>query len=613
MTKKQKRLLIRIIVSAVLFISVLITERLLQPHRLTALALYLIPYLTAGSDVLIGCIKNLFRGRLFDEQLLMTIATVGAIIIGEYPESVFVMVFYQTGELFQSIAVGKSRRSITSLMELAPEEATVLRDGEEKTVFPEEVAVGEHIFVRPGEKIPLDSTVIKGEAAVDMRALTGESAPVDIYEGCQVKAGSICLTGSLELKADREYSDSTAAKILELVENSSLNKARTEKFLTRFSRVYTPAVVLCALVVAIVPSVITGQWSEWVYRALIFLVVSCPCALVISVPLSYFGGIGAASSKGILIKGANYLEALGNAKYFAFDKTGTLTTGEFTVSRLLPENGFSEKELISLASTAECYSNHPLAQAIVKYADNIIKPDSITEYPGLGIKASRDGKTILAGNRRFLENNKISIPEDITGTAVYVALEGVYCGAVRLCDSPKENVREALSQLEKLGVSKIFMLTGDNALSAKETAKATGISHLKADLLPRDKAEFVKKLCEEKKSNETVVFAGDGINDAPVLSLTDVGIAMGGAGSDAAIEAADVVIMDDNIEKCAVAVKIAKKTKGIVRQNVTLALGIKFLVLILAGIGIADMWIGVLADVGVAILAILNAMRTLKQ
>ena len=613
MTKKQKKLLLRIIISLVLFLAVAVIDKTVQPHRIIVLSMYLVPYFIAGYDVLLACIKKISRGKFFDEEFLMTIATVGALVVGEYPESVFVMVFYQAGELFQKIAVGKSRRSVSSLMELAPDCATVLTDEGEDTVFSEEVSVGDTVIVRPGEKIPLDGVITEGESSLDMKALTGESTPVDVCTGTEVKSGSINLTGTLKIEVLKAFSESTASKILELVENSTLNKAKTEKFLTKFSRVYTPAVVIAAVLLAVIPSIITGDWQTWLYRALIFLVVSCPCALVISVPLSYFGGIGGASSKGILIKGASFLEALGNVSTFVFDKTGTLTTGEFSVDGVFPSDGFTEKELLSLTARAEYYSNHPLAKGIVKAAGSITPPDSIREYPGGGVEAVIDGKTVLSGNARFLTEKGIDVPEDtVTGTAVLTAADGKYAGLISLYDAPKTGAKETVEELHSLGVRKTVMLTGDKKEAARAVADETGIREYKASLLPSDKADYVKKLCEDSRKG-SVAFVGDGINDAPVLALSHVGIAMGGVGSDAAIEASDVVIMDDHIEKCALAVKIAKKTRRIVRENVVFALGVKFLVLILAAAGLTNMWVGVFADVGVAVLAILNAMRTLKS
>ncbi len=611
MTKKQKKQLIRISVSAVLFIFVFVLEHIADINTYILLALYLLPYLAAGYDVVLGSVKNIIKGKIFDEQFLMTVATAGALVIGEYPESVFVMLFYQVGELFQSIAVGKSRRSISALMELCPDEAVVLRNGAEEIVFPEEISIGETIIVRPGEKIPLDGVISEGESALDMSALTGESAPVDVYGGKNVNAGSINLTGILYIEVQKEYSESTASKILELVENSSLNKAKSEKFLTRFAKYYTPAVVISAVLLALIPSLITGNVSEWVYRALIFLVVSCPCALVISVPLSFFSGIGRASSQGVLVKGANYLETLANASTFVFDKTGTLTTGKLSVSKVCPAGDISENELITLAASAEYHSSHPVAKGIVSLCPDVKPLRDVQEYPGLGVCASDESVTVLAGNSRFMEKNNIQITCNSVGaTAIYVAKDGKYMGYISFSDTLKENTAETVKELKKNGINRIIMLTGDSEYAAKETAEKLGITEYKAGLLPQDKAEFVKKLCSERGRNEAVVFVGDGINDAPVLALSDVGIAMGGIGSDAAIEAADIVIMDDKTEKCLVGIKTAKRTKTKVRQNVIFALTAKFAVLVLASLGIANMWLGVLADVGVAVIAIINATKS---
>lgn len=611
MTKKQKKRLVRIIAGLLLFIGVFIVERAFSPAPLIVILLYLVPYFVSGYDVLAGCIKNILRGKVFDEEFLMTVATVGAIAVGEYPESVFVMLFYQAGELFQNIAVGKSRKSISELMELFPEEATVIRDGKEETVFPEEISAGEILLVRAGEKIPVDSVIIEGDSALDMKALTGESAPVDVYEGISVKAGSINLTGILKLRAEKEQSESTAAKILELVENSTLNKAKSEKFLTRFSRIYTPCVVILAFFIALIPSLITGDWRDWVYRALIFLVVSCPCALVISVPLSFFGGIGCASKHGILVKGAAFLETLGKADVFVFDKTGTLTTGEFTVNGVFPEKGFSQAELLEAAASAEYHSSHPLARGIKNSAESLTVPESVKEFSGLGLEAVINGKKVLAGNKRFLTINEIdAIPDEEDSTCVYVACDNKYMGKISLCDTPKAGAEKTVSLLKNEGVSKIVMLTGDSEKAARLVADKLGIKEYKAGLLPSDKAEEVKKLLKNKKKNRSVIFVGDGINDAPVLALSDVGIAMGGVGSDAAIEAADIVIMDDSPEKCALGIKIAERTLKIVKQNMVFALTVKFLVLILASVGLTSMWLGVIADVGVAVIAILNSVRT---
>lgn len=608
LTKKQKKLLIRIIVSAILFLPVLAVEHTVEMNPYILLLLYLLPYGVAGYDVLAGSAKNIIHGKVFDEQFLMTIATVGALVVGEYPESVFVMVFYQLGELFQSIAVGKSRRSISALMDLCPDEATVIRNGEAETVFPDEVEVGETIRVCPGEKIPLDGIVTEGESAVDMSALTGESAPADIYTGKNVSAGSINLTGTLYVKVSKEASESTASKILELVENSSLNKAKSEKFLTTFAKYYTPAVVIGAVLLALIPSVITGNVSEWVYRALIFLVVSCPCALVISVPLAYFSAIGKASSKGVLVKGSNYIESLAKASTFVFDKTGTLTTGSLSVSGVYPADGISEKQLLSVAASAEYYSNHPIAKSVTAYCGDVRPFEDIREFPGLGVSASDKNMTVLAGNLRFMEKNNIEVPHcSENATCIYVARDGEFFGYITFTDTLKKNSADTISELKSNGIKRVIMLTGDTESAAKESAQKLGITEYKAGLMPQEKAEFVKKLCSERRKNETVVFVGDGINDAPVIALSDVGIAMGGIGSDAAIEAADIVIMDDKPEKCLDGIRISKRTARKVRQNVIFALTVKFAVLFLASFGIANMWLGVIADVGVAILAIINA------
>lgn len=609
MSKKQKKLLYRIIISFVLFLGVIAAEKVFSPHKYIIIAAFLVPYFVAGYDVLRDCLKNVFRGKLFDETFLMTIATVGAFVIGEYPESVFVMLFYQVGELFQSVAVGKSRRSIKDLMELFPDEATLIRDGEEQTVFPEEICEGDVLLVRPGEKIAVDSIITEGDSSLDMKALTGESAPVEVKTGDSVKAGCINLTGVLTVRAEKEYSESTAAKILELVENSTLHKAKTEKFLTRFSKYYTPAVVILAVLVAVIPSLITGDWKEWVYRALIFLVVSCPCALVISVPLSYFSGIGLSSKHGILIKGASYLEALEKAGTFVFDKTGTLTTGQFRVSEIFPEDGFTKKELLDITASAEYYSSHPLARGIISSAGEITPPEDVKESSGFGVEATVQGRKILAGSRRFLSENAVSVPDaKELRTAVFVATDGKFSGVISLQDTEKEGSLKAVSALKNMNIRNIVMLTGDNSSAAEITARSLGIPQYEAGLLPADKVEKVRELCEKREKNRTVIFVGDGINDAPVLALSDVGIAMGGVGSDAAIEAADIVIMDDSIEKCSLAVKIAKMTEKKVRQNVFFALFVKFAVLLLSALGITNMWLGVIADVGVAVAAIINAV-----
>lgn len=613
MTNKQKKLLLRIVVSAALFLFVFVFEHLFSINKWILLVAYLIPFFVAGYDILLKSVKGIANGSIFDENFLMSLATVGALIIGEYHEAVFVMLFFQTGEFFQNFAVEKSRKSISELMDISPESAVVLRNGEAEEVFPEEVGVGEYIIVRAGEKIPLDGKIVDGNSAIDTRALTGESVPVEVGVGSDVLGGCINLSGTVKIQTTKEYSDCTVAKILELVENSSINKAKREQFITKFAKYYTPTVVVCAVLLAVIGSVVTGDISAWIYRALIFLVVSCPCALVISVPLSFFGGIGGASSKGILVKGANYLEALADVESVVFDKTGTLTTGSFQVEKVMSENGFSEEDLLSFAASAEYYSLHPLAEAIRNKAEKIQKPASTTELAGFGVKADINSKTVLVGNLALMKKENIvcdAVEEN--GTSVFVAADGIFVGSIVLSDTVKESSFNAISSLKKAGVKNIVMLTGDSQNAAINISEKLGISQVFHSLLPQDKVEIVEKLLSKKSKKATLVFVGDGINDAPVLSRADVGIAMGGVGSDAAIEAADAVIMDDNLEKVSLVIKIAKRTRSIVRQNVVFALGIKFAVLIFSALGFTNMWVGVLADVGVAVVAILNAMRTLK-
>lgn len=614
MTKKQKKLLIRVISGCVIFAAVFAVQRLTDFNTYIYLLLYLIPYLITGYDVLYKCLKGIIRADFLDEAFLMTLATVGALIIGEYPESVFVMVFYQVGELFQSLAVERSRRSISSLMNIRPDFATVLRDGVEEEVLPEEVVPGDVVVVRPGEKIPVDGTVLEGSSALDTKALTGESVPLDVKQGDKVVSGSINMSGILKLTAEKSYAESSVAKILELVENSSLNKAKSENFITKFAKYYTPAVVIGALLLAIIPSIITKEPKTWIYRALIFLVVSCPCALVISVPLSFFGGIGGASTKGILIKGANYLEAINNTETVVFDKTGTLTTGTFSVTEIHPADGFSREELLRYASSAEYYSNHPIAVSLKNAAQgNIAEPRDTKEISGFGIAANVNGKRVLCGNRKLMEENHIEYkPLTAGGTVVYTAVDGKYAGAAIIEDTVKNTTVEALDALKELGVTKTVMLTGDRKEAAEAVNKKLGLSEIHYELLPEDKVAVMDKICSDKDKKGTVIFVGDGINDAPVLTRADVGIAMGALGSDAAIEAADMVIMDDDPAKIAVAIKISKKTRRIVLENVIFALTVKFAVLVFAAFGLTNMWVGVLADVGVAVIAILNAMRNLR-
>lgn len=614
MTKKQKKLLIRVIVGCILLAAVFITEKLTEWNNWIYLILYLIPYFITGWDVLYKCIKGILRGDFLDEAFLMTLATIGALIISEYPEAVFVMVFYQIGELFQSLAVERSRKSISALMDIRPDSATVLRDGAEEEVLPEEVVPGDTVIVRPGEKIPVDGEVLSGTSALDAKALTGESVPIDVKPGDSVVSGSINMSGILKITAKKTYGESSVAKILSLVENSSFNKAKSENFITKFAKYYTPAVVIGALLLAIIPSIVTGEPKTWIYRALIFLVVSCPCALVISVPLSFFGGIGGASTKGILIKGANYLEAINNTSTVVFDKTGTLTTGTFKVTEVHPADGFDKDSLLKYASSAEFYSNHPIAISLKEAAESsAAEPQDAKEISGFGIEAIVDGKKVLCGNHKLMDSNNIAF-EKLTkgGTVVYTAVDGKYAGAVVIEDTVKPTSAQALKELKELGVSKTVMLTGDRREAAESVNAKLGLSEIHYELLPEDKVAVMDKMCTQNDKKGTVIFVGDGINDAPVLTRADVGIAMGALGSDAAIEAADMVIMDDDPSKIALAIKISKKTRRIVVENVVFALAAKLAVLVLAALGLADMWIGVLADVGVAVLAILNAMRNLK-
>ena len=608
MTRKQKKKLIRIIVAAVL----LVTVSFLRFDNIIMLLLYIIPYLVVGWDVVFSALRNIAHGQVFDEQFLMALATVGAFGTGEYREAVAVMLFYQIGELFQGIAVGKSRKSIASLMDIRPDSAVVIRDGTEIKVSPEEVQKGETIIVRPGEKIPLDGTVLTGSTTVNTAALTGESLPRDITEGSKVISGSVNLTGVITVKTESLYSESTVAKILDLVENSSAKKAKTENFITRFAKYYTPCVVTAALALAFIPPLIVGNFGEWIQRALIFLVVSCPCALVISVPLSFFSGIGGASKRGVLIKGSNYLEVLSKVETVVFDKTGTLTKGCFTVSAIHPEKS-DEAELLDVAAAAESYSNHPIAESIIAAHKGHIDPSRIgevKEHAGMGIEAVIDGRTIFAGNSRLMDKVGAKWHNcHINGTVIHISEGSDYLGHIVITDEVKPDSKDAIAALKKLGITKTVMLTGDRREIGEAVGKELGLDEIHAELMPADKVTAVEKLISE---NKTLAFVGDGINDAPVLARADVGIAMGAMGSDAAIEAADIVLMDDKPSKLADAVKIARKTMAIVRQNIIFALAIKAAVLLLSAVGLANMWIAIFADVGVTIIAILNAMRAMK-
>ena len=613
MTKRQKSDLIRIaaalITAAVTYAVTAAVKGI--PWR-GELILYVSAYLVVGADVLFGAVRNILHGQVFDERFLMTLATVGAFVIGEYPEAVAVMLFYQVGELFQSMAVGKSRKSIAALMDIRPDSATVLRGGEEINVFPDEVEKGETIIVKPGEKIPLDGIILKGSTAVNTAALTGESLPCDKFEGDTVLSGSVNISGVIEVETSGVFAESTVSKILALVENSAEKKAKSENFITKFAKYYTPAVVIGAVLLALIPSLITGNWAEWVKRALVFLVVSCPCALVISVPLSFFGGIGGASKRGILVKGANYLEALAKPGSVIFDKTGTLTEGKFEVTAVHPEQ-MSESELLDIAALAESYSSHPIAESIIRAHGGDIDKNRISEVrerAGYGVEGVLGGRKIYVGNALLMKEANAEYRDcHISGTIIHIAYEDEYLGHIVVSDIIKPDAAEAISELKKLGAAKTVILTGDGKKAAEEVGIKVGADEVKSGLLPKQKVEEAEKIIEEKG---TTVYVGDGINDAPVLTRADVGIAMGAIGSDAAIEAADIVIMDDKPSKVAEAVKISRRTMRIVYENIFFALGVKAIVLILGAAGIAGMWLAVFADVGVAVIAVLNAMRAMK-
>ena len=612
MTRKQKKMLWRIITAAALFVICLF----LPLTGLARLAAFLVPYLIVGWDVLWKAIRNIKNGQVFDENFLMSVATIGALLIGEYPEAVAVMLFYQVGELFQNVAVSRSRQSISALMDIRPDYANIERDGQLVQVDPEEVAVGDVIVIKAGERVPLDGTVLEGTSALDTAALTGESLPRDVETGDEVISGCVNLTGLLHVQVSKPFGQSTVARILDLVENSSEKKAQAEHFITKFARYYTPIVVFAALALAVIPSLATGQWGTWVPRALNFLVVSCPCALVISIPLSFFGGLGGASKQGILVKGSNYLEALAQAKIVVFDKTGTLTQGKFAVTAVHPD-GLAEAELLELAALAEQASTHPISRSIVAAWGGV--PDQeraagVEEIAGHGVRATVDGRHVLAGNRKLMERENITVVSghNHPGTIIHVAVDGRYAGHLVIADQPKPTSAQALKELKAAGVRQTVMLTGDAQGAAQAVAQDLRLDRFYAQLLPADKVDRVEELLRDKGPKEKLVFVGDGINDAPVLSRADIGVAMGALGSDAAIEAADIVLMDDDLLKLPVAVRIARKTLSIVRQNVIFALGVKLLVLVLSAVGMANMWAAVFADVGVSVLAILNASRMLK-
>ena len=617
MSKKQKTNLIRIIVSAVLVIGVWVSP-------LTGWlegVLYLIPYFIVGYDILLKAVKGIFRGQMFDENFLMAVATVGAMALGDWREGCAVMVFYQIGELFQSYAVGKSRRSISDLMDIRPDYANIESGGALEKVDPEDVAVGTVIVVQPGERIPIDGVVTEGEAAVNTSALTGESLPRQVKAGDEVLSGCVNLSGLLHIRTTKEFGDSTVAKILDLVENSSMKKAKAENFITKFARIYTPAVCYSAVALAVLPPVVrlimgnAPMWSDWITRALTFLVISCPCALVISIPLSFFGGIGGASAKGILVKGSNYLEALAKTGCVVFDKTGTLTKGVFQVLETAPE-GMDAQTLLGWAAQAECYSKHPISQSLKSAWGGQVDTDRVTdveELGGFGLTGRVDGHAVAVGNRRLMEKLGIQpIEPQRAGTVVYVAVDGVYAGWILLGDVVKEHAAQAIRGLKAEGVEKTVMLTGDADAAARQVASQLGVDEVHSQLLPADKVRQVERLLKERREGRLLAFVGDGINDAPVLARADIGIAMGALGSDAAIEAADVVLMDDDPVKIALAMRISRRTLRIVYENIVFALAVKAVCLVLGAIGIANMWLAIGADVGVMVLAVLNATRALS-
>lgn len=645
MTKKQKNMLTRILVTAVLYAALVAADHMKMIPAVfegwKLLFLYLIPYFVIGWDILYKAVRNIKNGQVFDENFLMAVATIGAFGVNEYSEAVAVMLFYQVGELFQSYAVNRSRQSITDLMDICPEYANIEEDGQLKQVDPDDVEVGDIIVIKPGEKIPLDGKVVFGESMVDTSALTGESVPRTVKEGDDLVSGCVNGNGLLRAEVTKEFDDSTVAKILELVENASSKKAHVENFITRFARYYTPAVVIGAVVLAVIPPLFAGQsWSEWVRRACTFLVISCPCALVISVPMSFFSGIGAASKKGVLVKGSNYLEIMSKLHTVVFDKTGTLTKGEFKVARIYSadeeadtagngenesdesaENGTdsrSEKQrkVLELAALAESYSDHPISRSIRDAWGKELDQSRVSdaqEISGHGVKVKIDGKMVLAGNGKLMDEEGISYTEcDSIGTVVYVAEDGRFLGSIVIADGIKDGVKDAIQRLKRAGVSKTVMLTGDRRNVAEAVAKEIGLDEVHAQLLPGDKVDAVEALMKFLPESKKLAFVGDGINDAPVLSRADVGIAMGSMGSDAAIEAADVVLMDDDPGKIADIVRISRKTMEIVMQNIVFALGVKFVVLAMGAFGVANMWEAVFADVGVSVIAILNAMRALK-
>ena len=634
MTKKQKKVLRRIIISAVLLVAMAVTFTVLDKTgmvdlenpsvmwRCIEIVAYLIPYLVIGYDILKKAFLGIIHGEVFDENFLMAIATVGAMVLGEYKEASAVMLFYQIGELFQSYAVGKSRKNITALMDIRPDYANIEKDGKLEQVDPDDVQIGTVIVVQPGEKVPNDGKVVEGSSSLNTSALTGESVPREVHVGDEIISGCVNLTGLIKIETSKEFGESTVSKILDLVENSSMKKSRSENFITRFAKYYTPAVCIAALALAVLPplvNIIMGNpaaWSKWIIRALTTLVISCPCALVISIPLSFFGGIGGASAKGILVKGSNYLEALSYTKYVVCDKTGTLTEGVFQVTEIHPEGGMSEADLLEKAALVESYSNHPISKSLKEAYGKEIDNNRVTdakEISGHGVSAVVDGHEVAAGNVKLMKqmNIQAAVPTSV-GTEIHVVVDGKYAGYILISDVVKPNAKEAISGLKAAGVEKVVMLTGDAKKVADAVGSELGVDEVRSELLPGDKVDEVEKLIAAKGEKEKLAFVGDGINDAPVLSRADIGIAMGALGSDAAIEAADIVLMDDDPAKIATAMKISKKTLRIVHQNIVFALVIKFACLALGAVGFVNMWWAIFADVGVMILAVLNATRALS-
>ena len=634
MTKKQKKVLRRIIISAVLLVAMAVTFTVLDKTgmvdlenpsvmwRCIEIVAYLIPYLVIGYDILKKAFLGIIHGEVFDENFLMAIATVGAMVLGEYKEASAVMLFYQIGELFQSYAVGKSRKNITALMDIRPDYANIEKDGKLEQVDPDDVQIGTVIVVQPGEKVPIDGKVVEGSSSLNTSALTGESVPREVHVGDEIISGCVNLTGLIKIETSKEFGESTVSKILDLVENSSMKQSRSENFITRFAKYYTPAVCIAALALAVLPplvNIIMGNpaaWSKWIIRALTTLVISCPCALVISIPLSFFGGIGGASAKGILVKGSNYLEALSYTKYVVCDKTGTLTKGVFQVTEIHPEGGMSEADLLEKAALVESYSNHPISKSLKEAYGKEIDNNRVTdakEISGHGVSAVVDGHEVAAGNVKLMKqmNIQAAVPTSV-GTEIHVVVDGKYAGYILISDVVKPNAKEAISGLKAAGVEKVVMLTGDAKKVADAVGSELGVDEVRSELLPGDKVDEVEKLIVAKGEKEKLAFVGDGINDAPVLSRADIGIAMGALGSDAAIEAADIVLMDDDPAKIATAMKISKKTLRIVHQNIVFALVIKFACLALGAVGFVNMWWAIFADVGVMILAVLNATRALS-